>query len=87
MGELFRYKKISDIRSMDNQIRGKIKPGMEVDIVLKQDQKTGKLTRGIVKNLLTSAPRHHRGIKVRLQDGQIGRVQKILTDEIGNPIE
>lgn len=47
-------------------------------IVLKNDQRTGKLTEGYVKDLLTSAPKHHRGIKVRLEDGQIGRVQKIL---------
>lgn len=63
---------------MDSQIRANIKPGMLVDIVLKKDQKTGILTRGIVKNLLTSAPKHHRGIKVRLENGQIGRVQKIV---------
>lgn len=63
---------------MDNQIRANIKPGMAVDIVLKKDQKTGTLTRGVVKDLLTSAPKHHRGIKVRLEDGQIGRVQKII---------
>ncbi len=47
-------------------------------IVLKKDQRTGTLTEGIVKDLLTSAPVHHRGIKVRLEDGQIGRVQEIL---------
>ena len=63
---------------MENQIRANIKPGILVDIVLKKDQKTGILTRGVVKNILTSAPKHHRGIKVRLEDGQIGRVQKIV---------
>jgi len=63
---------------MENQIRANIKAGILVDIVLKKDQKTGVLTRGIVKNLLTSAPKHHRGIKVRLENGQIGRVQKIV---------
>ena len=66
---------------MEGTIRSNIKPGMKVLIVLKQDQRTGKLTEGIVKDLLTSAPKHHRGIKVRLQDGQIGRVQKILEEE------
>jgi uncharacterized repeat protein (TIGR03833 family) len=54
---------------------------MLVNIVLKKDQRTGKLTEGVVKDLLTSAPRHHRGIKVRLEDGQIGRVQEILEEE------
>ena len=63
---------------MDGTVRANIKPGIEVMIVLKKDQKSGDLTNGIVKDLLTSAPKHHRGIKVRLQDGQIGRVQQIL---------
>jgi uncharacterized repeat protein (TIGR03833 family) len=63
---------------MENQIRDNIKPGLEVEIILKKDQRTGNLTRGVVKNLLTSAPKHSRGIKVRLEDGQIGRVHKIL---------
>jgi len=58
-------------------IREDIHPGLEVDIVLKKDQPTGQLTHGIVKDILTSSSQHHRGIKVRLQDGQVGRVQKI----------
>ena len=62
---------------MNGTIRADIKPGMHVSIVLKKDQKTGIRTEGIVKDLLTSAPKHHRGIKVRLEDGQIGRVQEI----------
>ena len=66
---------------MEGTIRANIKPGMLVLIVLKKDQRTGTLTEGIVKNLLTSAPKHHRGIKVRLEDGQIGRVQKIIDEE------
>ncbi|MFT3846213.1 MAG: YwbE family protein [Lacibacter sp.] len=66
---------------MDGTIRANIKPGMLVLIVLKKDQRSGTLTEGIVKDLLTSAPKHHRGIKVRLQDGQIGRVQQIVTEE------
>ncbi len=66
---------------MEGTIRANIKPGMLVLIVLKKDQRTGILTEGIVKDLLTSAPKHHRGIKVRLEDGQIGRVQKIVEEE------
>ena len=61
--------------------RADIKPGMLVNIVLKKDQRTGILTEGIVKDLLTSAAFHHRGIKVRLTDGQIGRVQEIIEDD------
>jgi uncharacterized repeat protein (TIGR03833 family) len=63
---------------MNGKIRADIHPGDKVKIVLKKDQPTGKLTEGIVKDLLTSAPKHHRGIKVRLEDGQIGRVQEIV---------
>ena len=62
---------------MDGEKRENIKIGMIVDIVLKADQKTGKLTRGIVGDILTSSALHHRGIKVRLKDGQVGRVQNI----------
>lgn len=60
------------------QTRTQIKPGMTVLIVLKQDQRTGKLTRGIVKDILTKSPHHPHGIKVRLQDGQVGRVKEIV---------
>ena len=63
---------------MDGRIRADIRKGSHVMIVLKKDQKTGELTEGYVKDILTSAPKHHRGIKVRLEDGQIGRVQQIL---------
>ncbi|MBO1625385.1 hypothetical protein COE15_16900 [Bacillus cereus] len=63
---------------MNGQKRSNISPGLEVDIVLKQDQRTGKLTRGIVKDILTNSPSHPHGIKVRLQDGQVGRVQNII---------
>ena len=66
---------------MDGTVRANIKRGMLVNIVLKQDQRTGKLTEGIVKDILTSSPTHHRGIKVRLEDGQIGRVQEILDED------
>lgn len=58
--------------------RADVPRGTTVDIVLKADQRTGKLTRGVVKDILTNSPKHPRGIKVRLQDGQIGRVQKII---------
>ena len=61
----------------DGHNRKDIIPGLEVSIVLKQDQRTGKLTRGIVKDILTKSPTHPHGIKVRLVDGQVGRVQKI----------
>ena len=64
---------------MKGTIRADIKPGARVQIVLKKDQKSGTLTEGIVKDLLTSVPKHHRGIKVRLEDDQIGRVQEILS--------
>ena len=62
---------------MNGQKRQDIKIGAEVDIVLKADQKTGKLTHGKVAEILTSDSQHPRGIKVRLEDGQVGRVQKI----------
>ncbi len=65
---------------MDGTIRADIKSGMAVSIILKKDQRSGVLTEGIVKDILTSAPRHHRGIKVRLEDGQVGRVQEIIED-------
>ena len=54
---------------------------MLVNIVLKKDQRSGTLTEGVVKRLLTSAPKHHRGIKVMLEDGQVGRVQEILEED------
>lgn len=63
---------------MNGQNREDIYAGRVVDIVLKKDQPTGKLTRGIVKDILTNSKFHPRGIKVRLQDGSIGRVQSII---------
>ncbi len=63
---------------MNGTIRADIKPGLKVSIVLKQDQRTGKLTEGIVKDILTKSPTHPHGIKVRLEDGQVGRVKKII---------
>ena len=58
--------------------RADIKPGMTVLIVLKQDQPTGKLTKGVVKDILTNSATHPHGIKVRLQSGQVGRVKEIV---------
>jgi uncharacterized repeat protein (TIGR03833 family) len=66
------------VKKMNGQIRSNIKPGMTVLIVLKQDQRTGKLTKGIVKDILTKSPNHPHGIKVRLADGQVGRVKEIV---------
>ncbi|AIF44232.1 YwbE family protein [Virgibacillus sp. SK37] len=59
---------------VDGRYRENIHPGMEVEIVLKKDQRTGKLTSGLVKDLLTKSSYHPHGIKVRLDDGQVGRV-------------
>lgn len=70
---------------MDGTKRKDIIPGVEVDIVLKKDQPTGKLTRGVVKDILTSKPVHPRGIKVRLVGGAVGRVQKIYAKENTKP--
>ncbi|MRR59354.1 MAG: YwbE family protein [Deltaproteobacteria bacterium] len=69
---------------MNGQNRKDIYPGLAVAIVLKKDQRSGRLTEGIVKDLLTSAPFHSRGIKVRLQDGQVGRVHSILSASSGD---
>jgi len=63
---------------MSGQNRSDIYPGLEVDIILKKDQRSGKKTRGVVKDLLTSSAFHSRGIKVRLEDGQVGRVADII---------
>jgi len=63
---------------MDGKNRHEIYPGLEVAVILKKDQRTGRLTEGVVKDILTSASFHSRGIKVRLEDGQVGRVAKLL---------
>ena len=65
---------------MPHRERKNIKPGLKVAIVLKQDQRTGRQTIGIVKDLLTNSNFHPHGIKVRLTDGQVGRVQEILAE-------
>ena len=62
---------------MNGTNRKDIKIGARVSIVLKQDQRTGKLTEGVVKNILTKSQFHPHGIKVRLEDGQVGRVKEI----------
>ncbi len=65
---------------MDGSKRSDIKPGARVRIVLKEDQRSGKLTEGIVSNILTNSPNHPHGIKVRLTTGLVGRVKEILAD-------
>ncbi len=67
---------------MDGQYRKDIYPGQEVAIILKKDQRSGRLTYGIVEDILTSAAYHSRGIKVRLKDGQVGRVAET---EVADP--
>lgn len=62
---------------MDGTRRSDIKTGQKVSIVLKQDQRTGKLTEGVVRDILTKTPTHTHGIKVRLQSGEIGRVKEV----------
>jgi len=66
------------INVMNDTNRVKIKPGLHVLIVLKKDQRSGKVTEGIVKDVLTKSPTHPHGIKVRLESGEIGRVNKVL---------
>jgi uncharacterized repeat protein (TIGR03833 family) len=66
---------------MDGKNRSSIKPGMTVLIVLKQDQPTGRLTRGVVKHILTKSPTHPHGIKVRLESGAVGRVKQIVENQ------
>jgi len=63
---------------MDGTRRSDINKGLRVSVVLKKDQRTGKLTEGIVKDLLTNSPIHPHGIKVRLESGEVGRVKEIL---------
>jgi uncharacterized repeat protein (TIGR03833 family) len=65
---------------LSGQNRKDIHPGLEVDIVLKKDQRSGRLTRGRVQTVLTRSAHHPHGIKVRLTDGQIGRVRSIVSD-------
>jgi uncharacterized repeat protein (TIGR03833 family) len=63
---------------MNGTCRDKIKTGQQVQIVLKKDQRSGKLTQGVVKDILTKSPTHPHGIKVRLESGAVGRVKQIV---------
>jgi uncharacterized repeat protein (TIGR03833 family) len=65
---------------MQGTNRKQIKPGLKVRIVLKKDQRTGVLTEGTVKDILTKSPSHPHGIKVRLDDGSVGRNKEIIQD-------
>jgi len=65
---------------MNGTKRANIKPGTKVNVVLKKDQRTGALTQGVVKDILTKSATHPHGIKVRLDNGAVGRVKEILTD-------
>jgi len=65
---------------MSGQQRSEIRPGLSVAIVLKQDQRSGKLTHGVVRDILTKSSFHPHGIKVRLEDGRVGRVKLIEPD-------
>ena len=67
--------------TMEGTIRKHIQIGQLVNVVLKKDQRSGELTEGIVKSILTNAPSHPHGIKVKLDDGQIGRVKEIIPEE------
>ncbi|MFD2248343.1 YwbE family protein [Pontibacter ruber] len=66
---------------MDGRKRANIKPGLRVNIVMKEDQRTGDLTEGYVKDILTNSPNHPHGIKVRLETGEVGRVKEILEED------
>ncbi|WP_187263081.1 YwbE family protein [Pontibacter beigongshangensis] len=66
---------------MNGTRRADIKPGLFVAIVMKQDQRTGDLTEGYVKDILTNSPTHPHGIKVRLETGEVGRVKEILEED------
>jgi len=65
-------------QNMDGKIRSQIKPGIKVAVVLKKDQRTGTLTEGIVKRILTNSSTHPHGIKVELESGLVGRIKKLL---------
>ncbi len=67
---------------MDGRERKNVRPGLTADIVLKQDQGTGKLTRGVVKEILTKSPYHPHGIKVRLETGEVGRVKETFNGDV-----
>lgn len=66
---------------MDGRERKDVKTGLTVDIILKQDQRTGRLTRGVVRDILTKSPHHPHGMKVRLATGEVGRVKEIIAEK------
>lgn len=68
---------------MNGQHRKDIRPGLTVEVVLKEDQRTGRRTRGVVKDILTKSPQHPHGIKVRLETGEVGRVKEIVPEGRG----
>lgn len=68
---------------MNGTSRSDVEPGAEVEVVLKQDQRTGKTTRGVVKAVLTKSSYHPHGIKVRLESGQVGRVREVFKKQAG----
>jgi uncharacterized repeat protein (TIGR03833 family) len=76
--QIYSKKKHIGVSIMAIPTRAQIKPGLRVRIVLKQDQPSGKLTEGIVKDILTSSPTHPHGIKVRLVSGLVGRVKEVV---------
>jgi uncharacterized repeat protein (TIGR03833 family) len=78
MGAFYYVCMIKIIIKMDGRSRENIKPGKEVSIVLKQDQRTGELTYGIVRDILTNSSFHPHGIKVRLTTGEVGRVKEVM---------
>jgi uncharacterized repeat protein (TIGR03833 family) len=77
----FHYFVPANLNFMDGRKRSDVKPGLLVNIVEKQNQRTGELTEGVVKQLLTNSPTHPHGIKVRLETGEVGRVKEILEEE------
>lgn len=68
---------------MSGRRKSDVRPGLEVEVVLKPDQRTGKRTRGVVKEVLTKSSYHPHGIKVRLESGEVGRVQEIIENRAG----
>lgn len=70
-----------DNKQMSGKNRKNIKIGLEVEIVQKQDQRSGDLTEGIVKRILTKSPKHPHGIKVQLETGEVGRVKNVMNEE------
>lgn len=69
---------------MDGKERKDIRPGLTVDIVLKHDQRTGRLTRGVVKEILTKSSYHPHGIKVRTETGEVGRVKVVVGKDLSS---